>query len=309
MPLIRVCSPATWCSGSAIASCVRRRISRPAWRKPRRAARPACCCWWRAARAAPALSPSTLIKPDISEGADNLRALFLFLSALGEGMRILVIEDDVEAQRYLVQGLKESGHVVDEAGDGETGLNLALSRSYDVAVIDRMLPGLDGLRVVAEMREHGNITPVLFLSALSEVDDRVKGLKAGGDDYLTKPYAFVELLARIDALVRRRAPAGVRTRLDVGDLELDLLSRAAKRSGTDIELQPREFRLLEYLMRHAGQVVTRTMLLESVWEYHFDPQTNVIDVHISRLRAKIDKGFEAPLLHTVRGAGYMIRAH
>jgi len=186
---------------------------------------------------------------------------------------------------------------------------LALSRSYDVAVIDRMLPGLDGLRVVAEMREHGNITPVLFLSALSEVDDRVKGLKAGGDDYLTKPYAFVELLARIDALMRRRLPAGIRTRLDVGDLELDLLSRAAKRSGTDIELQPREFRLLEYLMRHAGQVVTRTMLLESVWEYHFDPQTNVIDVHISRLRAKIDKGFEAPLLHTVRGAGYMIRAH
>jgi len=224
-------------------------------------------------------------------------------------MRILVVEDDLEAQRYLVQGLKESGHVVDEAADGETGLNLALSRSYDVAVIDRMLPGLDGLKVVAEMREHGSGTPVLFLSALSEVDDRVKGLKAGGDDYLTKPYAFVELLARIDALVRRRTPAGVRTRLDVGDLELDLLSRAAKRSGTDIDLQPREFRLLEYLMRHAGQVVTRTMLLESVWEYHFDPQTNVIDVHISRLRAKIDKGFEAPLLHTVRGAGYMIRAH
>jgi two-component system OmpR family response regulator len=224
-------------------------------------------------------------------------------------MRILVVEDDLEAQRYLVQGLKESGHVVDEASDGETGLGLALSRPYDVAVIDRMLPGLDGLKVVAEMREHGNGVPVLFLSALSEVDDRVKGLKAGGDDYLTKPYAFVELLARIDALMRRRMPAGIRTRLDVGDLELDLLSRAAKRSGTDIELQPREFRLLEYLMRHAGQVVTRTMLLESVWEYHFDPQTNVIDVHISRLRAKIDKGFEAPLLHTVRGAGYMIRAH
>ena len=224
-------------------------------------------------------------------------------------MRILVIEDDLEAQRYLVQGLKESGHVVDEAADGETGLNLALSRSYDVAIVDRMLPKLDGLRLVAGMREHGSSTPVLFLSALSEVDDRVKGLKAGGDDYLTKPYAFVELLARVDALMRRRSPVGVKTRLDVGDLELDLLSRAAKRSGTDIELQPREFRLLEYLMRHAGQVVTRTMLLESVWEYHFDPQTNVIDVHISRLRAKIDKGFEAPLLHTVRGAGYMIRAH
>jgi two-component system OmpR family response regulator len=224
-------------------------------------------------------------------------------------MRILVVEDDLEAQRYLVQGLKESGHVVDEAADGESGLALSLSRPYDVAIVDRMLPKMDGLKVVAEMREHGNSTPVLFLSALSEVDDRVKGLKAGGDDYLTKPYAFVELLARIDALMRRRSPVGVKTRLDVGDLELDLLSRAAKRSGTDIELQPREFRLLEYLMRHAGQVVTRTMLLESVWEYHFDPQTNVIDVHISRLRAKIDKGYQAPLLHTVRGAGYMIRAH
>ena len=221
-------------------------------------------------------------------------------------MRILVVEDDLEAQRYLVQGLKESGHVVDEAADGDTGLSLALSRPYDVAVIDRMLPGLDGLRVVAEMREHSNTVPVLFLSALSEVDDRVKGLKAGGDDYLTKPYAFVELLARIDALMRRRMPAGIRTRLDVGDLELDLLSRAAKRSGTDIELQPREFRLLEYLMRHAGQVVTRTMLLESVWEYHFDPQTNVIDVHISRLRQKIDKPFETPILQTVRGAGYKL---
>jgi two-component system OmpR family response regulator len=224
-------------------------------------------------------------------------------------MRILVIEDDLEAQRYLVQGLKESGHVVDDASDGENGLSLALSRPYDVAIVDRMLPKMDGLTLVGEMREHGNSTPVLFLSALSEVDDRVKGLKAGGDDYLTKPYAFVELLARVDALMRRRSPVGIRTRLDVGDLELDLLTRAAKRSGTDIELQPREFRLLEYLMRHAGQVVTRTMLLESVWEYHFDPQTNVIDVHISRLRAKIDKGFQAPLLHTVRGAGYMIRAH
>ena len=224
-------------------------------------------------------------------------------------MRMLVVEDDLEAQRYLVNGLRESGHVVDDAADGETGLTLALSRPYDVAVIDRMLPKLDGLRLVQELREHGNVTPVLFLSALSEVDDRVKGLKAGGDDYLTKPYAFVELLARIDALMRRRQPSAVKTKLAVGDLELDLLTRAARRNGSSIELQPREFRLLEYLMRHAGQVVTRTMLLESVWEYHFDPQTNVIDVHISRLRAKIDKGFEAPLLHTVRGAGYMIRAH
>lgn len=222
-------------------------------------------------------------------------------------MRILVVEDDIEAQRYLVNGLKEAGHVVDEAGDGDIGLSLALSRPYDVAVIDRMLPKMDGLTMVAAMREHGNVVPVLFLSALSEVDDRVKGLKAGGDDYLTKPYAFVELLARIDALVRRRAPASVKTKLEVGDLDLDLLTRIATRAGQTIDLQPREFRLLEYLMRHAGQVVTRTMLLESVWEYHFDPQTNVIDVHISRLRAKIDKGFETQLLHTVRGAGYMIR--
>jgi two-component system, OmpR family, response regulator len=164
------------------------------------------------------------------------------------------------------------------------------------------------LKLVEQIREQGNLTPVLFLSALSEVDDRVKGLKSGGDDYLAKPYAFVELLARIDALMRRRHPASVKTRLQVGDLELDLLTRTARRGTSDIDLQPREFRLLEYLMRHAGQVVTRTMLLESVWEYHFDPQTNVIDVHISRLRSKIDKGFDLPLLHTVRGAGYMIRA-
>jgi two-component system OmpR family response regulator len=223
-------------------------------------------------------------------------------------MRMLVVEDDIEAQRYLVNGLRESGHVVDDAADGETGLTLALSRPYDMAVIDRMLPKMDGLRLVQELREHGNAMPVLFLSALSEVDDRVKGLKAGGDDYLTKPYAFVELLARIDALMRRRQPSAVKTRLQVGDLELDLLTRQAKRDDVNIELQPREFRLLEYLMRHAGQVVTRTMLLESVWEYHFDPQTNVIDVHISRLRAKIDKGFEPALLQTIRGAGYMIRA-
>jgi len=223
-------------------------------------------------------------------------------------MRMLVVEDDLEAQRYLVNGLREAGHVVDDAPDGEIGLTLALSRPYDVAVIDRMLPKIDGLQLVQEMREHGNATPVLFLSALTDVDDRVKGLKAGGDDYLAKPYAFVELLARIDALMRRRHPSSVKTRLQVGDLELDLLTRAAKRGNTSIELQPREFRLLEYLMRHAGQVVTRTMLLESVWEYHFDPQTNVIDVHISRLRAKIDKGFDTALLHTIRGAGYMIRA-
>jgi len=224
-------------------------------------------------------------------------------------MRILVVEDDLEAQRYLVKGLREAGHVVDEASDGETGLTLAMSRSYDVAVVDRMLPKLDGLKLVESMREERNMTPVLFLSALSDVDDRIKGLRAGGDDYLTKPYSFAELLARLDALMRRRDPGAVKTKVLVGDLELDLLSRTARRDDASIELQPREFRLLEYLMRHQGQIVTRTMLLENVWEYHFDPQTNVIDVHISRLRAKIDKGYPQPLLHTVRGAGYMIRAH
>ena len=222
-------------------------------------------------------------------------------------MRVLVIEDDIEAQRYLVKGLREAGHVVDEAGDGETGLTLALSRPYDVAVVDRMLPKLDGIKLVGAMREERNSTPVLFLSALSDVDDRIKGLRAGGDDYLTKPYAFAELLARVDALVRRRDPGTVKTKVAVGDLELDRLSHRVARGKDELTLQPREFRLLEYLMKHAGQVVTRTMLLENVWDYHFDPQTNVIDVHISRLRAKIDKGFDPPLLQTIRGAGYMIR--
>jgi two-component system, OmpR family, response regulator len=249
------------------------------------------------------------IPPVAAAGADlDFRSWRLDARREELHMRILVVEDDIEAQRYLVNGLREAGHVVDDAADGDIGLTLALSRQYDVAIVDRMLPGLDGLKLVGEIREHGNTMPVLFLSALSEIDERVKGLKAGGDDYLTKPYAFAELLARIDALMRRRHPASVKTQLQVGDLELDLLTRTAKRNGSAIDLQPREFRLLEYLMRHAGQVVTRTMLLESVWEYHFDPQTNVIDVHISRLRAKIDKGFDAPLLHTVRGAGYMIRA-
>lgn len=223
-------------------------------------------------------------------------------------MRILVIEDDLEAAAYVVKGLRESGHVVDHAGDGEVGLNMALSGSFDVMIVDRMLPKRDGLSVVEELRAAGNATPVLILSALGEVDDRIKGLRAGGDDYLTKPYAFAELLARIEVLVRRANPDQVRTKLSVGDLEIDLLSRKVTREGQEIELQPREFRLLEYLMKHAGQVVTRTMLLENVWEYHFDPQTNVIDVHISRLRAKIDKNFETPLLHTVRGAGYTLRA-
>ncbi|MCC6919385.1 MAG: response regulator transcription factor [Alphaproteobacteria bacterium] len=223
-------------------------------------------------------------------------------------MRLLIVEDDRETAAYLAKGLKESGHVVDHAKDGVDGLELARGQTYDVAIVDRMLPRMDGLTLVKTMRDEGNLVPVLFLSALSDIDDRVRGLKAGGDDYLTKPYAITELLARVDALVRRRQPEQVQTKLVVGDLELDLLSRSATRNKQTIELQPREFLLLEYLMRHAGQVVTRTMLLENVWDYHFDPQTNVIDVHISRLRAKIDKGFADALLHTVRGAGYCLRA-
>lgn len=222
------------------------------------------------------------------------------------GMRILVIEDDEEAAGYLARGLRESGYVVDVATDGAQGLYLALSGDYDAAVVDRMLPGLDGLAIVEAMRKAGKTTRALFLSALSAVDERVKGLRAGGDDYLAKPYAFSELLARLEALLRRGTPA-TETRLRVADLELDLLARTAARGGKAIELQPREYLILEHLMRHAGHVVTRTMLLEAVWGYHFDPQTNVIDVHVSRLRQKLDRGFERPLLQTVRGAGYCLR--
>lgn len=223
-------------------------------------------------------------------------------------MKVLVIEDDREASRYLEKALNESGHSADVAGDGETGFALAENGNYDVLIVDRMLPKRDGLSVITALRAKGIETPVLILSALGQVDDRVTGLRAGGDDYLTKPYAFSELLARIEVLQRRKNPKEVETVYRVGDLELDRLSHIAKRAGQDIILQPREFRLLEYLMRHAGQVVTRTMLLENVWDYHFDPQTNVIDVHISRLRSKIEKDFNTPLLHTVRGAGYMLRA-
>ncbi len=222
-------------------------------------------------------------------------------------MRILLVEDDAEAAAYAAKGLRDAGHVVDHALDGEAGLNMAASGGYDAYVIDRMLPKMDGLSLLSNRRGDGDETPALFLSALGEVDDRVSGLKAGGDDYLVKPYAFSELLARIEALGRRRsAPTDVVTRFKVGDLELDVLTRTVRRAERKIDLQPREFRLLEYLIRHAGQVVTRTMLLENVWEYHFDPQTNVIDVHISRLRAKIDKDFDKPLLKTIRGAGYRL---
>jgi len=223
-------------------------------------------------------------------------------------LRILVIEDDHEAASYLVKGLTELGHMANKAGDGETGLQMALESDYDILIVDRMLPRRDGLSVIAELRANNDQTPVLILSALGQVDDRVKGLKAGGDDYLPKPYAFTELQARVEALARRpKSAAQVETTYTVGDLTLDRMAHSCRRGGTDIPLQPREFRLLEYLMQNAGQVVTRTMLLENVWEYHFDPQTNVIDVHISRLRGKIDKGFETPLLHTIRGAGYTIR--
>lgn len=223
-------------------------------------------------------------------------------------MRILLIEDDQEAAAYLAKGLREAGSTVDHAANGTDGLFLATSERYDVMVVDRMLPGLDGLTIIQTIRSAGNTTPVLILSALGKVDDRVRGLKAGGDDYLVKPYAFAELLARLEALGRRSTGNQPDTRLKVEDLEMDLLARTVSRAGRDIDLQPREFRLLEYLMRHAGQVVTRTMLLENVWEYHFDPQTNLIDVHISRLRQKVDKDFDTPLIHTIRGAGYTLRA-
>jgi two-component system, OmpR family, response regulator len=223
-------------------------------------------------------------------------------------VRILVIEDDKDVASFIRNGLAQAGCNVDHAANGKDGLFLATTESYDALVVDRMLPGIDGLTVIRTLRASANTTPVLILSALGEVDDRVKGLKAGGDDYLVKPFAFSELLARLEALARRAksgadAPA---TTLKVADLEMDLLRREVRRAGKPIDLQPREFQLLEFLLRHAGQVVTRTMLLEGVWDYHFDPQTNVIDVHISRLRSKIDRGFDRALLHTVRGAGYRL---
>jgi two-component system OmpR family response regulator len=224
-------------------------------------------------------------------------------------MRILVVEDDRDVASFVVKGLREANHVVEHADNGRDGLFLAASESFDAIVLDRMLPGgIDGLRLLETLRAQQNSTPVLFLSAMGGVDERVRGLKAGGDDYLTKPFAFSELLARVEALARRGRNDGPTTRLVVGDLEIELLSRGVTRAGKKIDLQPREFRLLEYLMRHAGQVVTRTMLLEGVWDYHFDPQTNVIDVHVSRLRTKVDKPFATPMIHTVRNAGYMLRA-
>ncbi len=224
-------------------------------------------------------------------------------------MRILVIEDDVSTAEYTVKGLKEAGHNVDVSHSGKDGLFMATTEKYDALVVDRMLPEVDGLTIVKTLRGSDNHVPMVILSALSEVDDRVKGLRAGGDDYLTKPFAFGELLARLEVFAKRghQNPA-VETTLSVSDLTMDLLARKVTRAGQEIDLQTREFRLLEYLLQHKGAVVTRTMLLEHVWEYHFDPQTNVIDVHISRLRGKVDKGFDEQLIRTVRGAGYIIEA-
>ena len=224
------------------------------------------------------------------------------------GMKILIVEDDQPAAEVMARGLLDAGHTCTLCPDGLAGLEAARKGGYDVMIVDRMMPCLDGVGLVETLRRDGDETPVLFLSALGEIDDRVAGLRAGADDYLVKPYAFAELIARVEALSRRRETGSVLTYLTVGDLEMDLIGRKVQRAGREIDLQPREFQLLEFLMRHAGQAVTRTMLLEKVWEYHFDPQTNVIDVHISRLRSKIDKGFEHPMLETIRGAGYRLDA-
>jgi len=231
-------------------------------------------------------------------------------SSLERGaVKVLLVEDNERVTRFVVKGLQEAGHVADHADNGRDGMFLAASEPYDVIIMDRMLPGqIDGLAIIEALRKAGNRTPILILSALSDVDERIRGLKSGGDDYLTKPFAFGELLARLDALGRRAQGTGTQTSLRVGDLHIDLLSRKAARGARPIALQPQEFKLLEYLMRHAGQVVTRTMLLENVWDYHFDPQTNVVDVHISKLRQKIESDSERPLLRTVRNAGYMLSA-
>ena len=222
-------------------------------------------------------------------------------------MKLLIVEDDKESAAYLKRALVEVGHTVDHAADGRDGLMLAAGETYDVVILDRMLPSVDGVTILRTMRASGVNTPVLLLTALGGIDDRVEGLDAGGDDYLVKPYAVAELLARLNALARRPPAQEVQTLLRVADLELDVLRRTVSRAGQRIEVQPREFRLLEYLMRHAGRVVTRTMLLENVWDFHFDPKTNIVETHVSRLRAKINRGHGAELIHTVRGSGYCLR--
>jgi len=225
-------------------------------------------------------------------------------------VKILVVEDNERVARFVTRGLREAGHTVDHADNGRDGLFLAASEPHDVIIMDRMLPGnIDGLAIIEALRKSGNRTPILILSALNDVDERIRGLRSGGDDYLTKPFAFGELLARVDALARRSGDGDAQRTLQVADLRMDLLSRRVTRGSRAITLQPREFRLLEYLMRHANQVVTRTMLLEAVWDYNFDPQTNVVDVHISKLRQKIELDSERPLVRTVRNAGYMLSDH
>jgi two-component system OmpR family response regulator len=221
-------------------------------------------------------------------------------------MKLLLIEDDLESAKYLMKGLREQGYVVDHCDNGKDGLFMAAAEKYDAMIIDRMVPAVDGVTIIQTLRASGNQTPMIILTALDKVEERVKGLKAGADDYLAKPYSFTELLARLEAITRRKAGEKAVTKLTCGDLEMDLLTREVKRAGKVIELQAREFALLEYLIRNHGTVVTRTMLLEHVWDYNFDPQTNVIDVHISRLRQKIDKGFEKSLIQTLRGAGYKL---
>lgn len=224
-------------------------------------------------------------------------------------MKILLIEDDKESAKYLLKGLREQGHVVDHSVNGKDGLFMATTEHYDAMIIDRMIPEVDGITIVQTLRASNNETPIILLTALDKVEERVKGLKAGADDYLAKPYSFSELQARLDTITRRKSSEKATTTLTCADLEVDLLSRTVKRGGKIIDLQAREFSLLEYLMRNCGKVVTRTMLLENVWDYNFDPQTNVIDVHISRLRQKIDKGFDKSLIQTLRGAGYRIVAN
>jgi two-component system OmpR family response regulator len=224
-------------------------------------------------------------------------------------MKLLLVEDNEKVANFVLKGLAEAGHTVDHADNGRDGMFLAAGEPYDAIILDRMLPGgVEGLAIVDALRKTGNRTPILIVSALGDVDERIRGLRAGGDDYLVKPFAFGELLARLDALLRRAQPGTIQTTLALADLRMDLLSRKVTRGGKQLELQPREFKLLEYLLRHANQVVTRTMLLENVWDFHFDPQTNVIDVHVSKLRQKIDGGQDKPLLRTVRNAGYMLRS-